>query len=155
MKRFLSISVVSLFYLAIVFGVISYMVIPNVKVLNEINNKQNISEEEKNKLVESINNKYDELENNIKESYSSRLKQIDEELISKNSEENKEFMTNGFSDTYYRLNTEIANLNKEKFEINKKQDTELNSNKAKRNTELRAINGQNSDSFFKKSKRLF
>ena len=37
MKRFLSISVVSLFYLAIVFGVISYMVIPNVKVLNEIN----------------------------------------------------------------------------------------------------------------------
>ena len=47
MKRFLSISVVSLFYLAIVFGVISYMVIPNVKVLNEINNKQNISEEEK------------------------------------------------------------------------------------------------------------
>lgn len=70
MKRFLSISVVILFYLAIVFGVISYMVIPNVKVLNEINNKQNISEEEKNKLVESINNKYDELENNIKESYS-------------------------------------------------------------------------------------
>lgn len=56
------------------FGVISYMVIPNVKVLNEINNKQNISEEEKNKLVESINNKYDELENNIKESYSDRLK---------------------------------------------------------------------------------
>lgn len=154
MKRFLSISVVSLFYLAIVFGVISYMVIPNVKVLNEINTKQNISEEEKNKLVESINNKYDELENNIKESYSSRLKQIDEELISKNSEENKEFMTNGFSDTYYRLNTEIANLNKEKFEINKKQDTELNSNKAKRNTELRAINGQNSDSFFKKSKSI-
>lgn len=154
MKRFLSISVVSLFYLAIVFGVISYMVIPNVKVLNEINSKQNISEEEKNKLVESINNKYDELENNIKESYSDRLKQIDEELISKNSEENKEFMTNGFSDTYYRLNTEIANLNKEKFEINKKQDTELNSNKAKRNTELRAISGQNSDSFFKKSKSI-
>ena len=154
MKRFLSISVVSLFYLAIVFGVISYMVIPNVKVLNEINNKQNISEEEKNKLVESINNKYDELENNIKESYSDRLKQIDEELISKNSEENKEFMTNGFSDTYYRLNTEIANLNKEKFEINKKQDTELNSNKAKRNTELKAISGQNSDSFLTKSRSI-
>lgn len=154
MKRFLSISVVSLIYLAILFGVISYMVIPNVKVLNEINSKQNISDEEKNKLVESINNKYDELENNIKESYSSRLKEIDEELISKNSEENKEFMTNGFSDTYYRLNTEIANLNKEKFEINKKQDTELNNNNAKRNTELRAISGQNSDSFFKKSKSI-
>lgn len=154
MKRFLSISVVSLIYLAILFGVISYMVIPNVKVLNEINSKQNISDEEKNELVESINNKYDELENNIKESYSSRLKEIDEELISKNSEENKEFMTNGFSDTYYRLNTEIANLNKEKFEINKKQDTELNSNKSKRNTELRAISGQNSDSFFKKSRSI-
>lgn len=154
MKRFLSISVVSLIYLAIVSGVISYMVIPNVKVLNEINNKQNISDEEKNKLVESINNKYDELENNIKESYSNRLKEIDEELISKNSEENKEFMTNGFSDTYYRLNTEIANLNKEKFEINKKQDTELNNNNAKRNTELRAISGQNSDSFFKKSRSI-
>lgn len=154
MKRFLSISIVSLVYLAIVFGVISYMVIPNVKVLNEINNKQNISEEEKNKLVESINNKYDELENNIKESYSDRLKQIDEELISKNSEENKEFMTNGFSDTYYRLNTEIANLNKEKFEINEKQDTELNSNNAKRNTELRAISGQNSDSFLTKSRSI-
>lgn len=154
MKRFLSISVVSLIYLAILFGVISYMVIPNVKVLNEINSKQNISDEEKNKLVESINNKYDELENNIKESYSSRLKEIDEELISKNSEENKEFMTNGFSDTYYRLNTEIANLNKEKFEINKKQDTELNSNKAKRSTELRAISGQNSDSFLTKSRSI-
>lgn len=154
MKRFLSISVVSLIYLAILFGVISYMVIPNVKVLNEINNKQNISDEEKNKLVESINNKYDELENNIKESYSSRLKEIDDELISKKSEENKEFMTNGFSDTYYRLNTEIANLNKEKFEINKKQDTELNSNKAKRNTELRAISGQNSDSFLTKSRSI-
>lgn len=154
MKRFLSISVVSLIYLAILFGVISYMVIPNVKVLNEINSKQNISDEEKNKLVESINNKYDELENNIKESYSSRLKEIDEELISKNSEENKEFMTNGFSDTYYRLNTEIANLNKEKFEINKKQDTELNNNNAKRNTELRAISGQNSDSFLTKSRSI-
>lgn len=154
MKRFLSISVVSLFYLAIVFGVISYMVIPNVKVLNEINNKQNISEEEKNKLVESINNKYDELENNIKESYSDRLKQIDEELISKNSEENKEFMTNGFSDTYYRLNTEISNLSKEKYEINEKQDTELNSNNAKRNTELKAISGQNSDSFLTKSRSI-
>lgn len=154
MKRFLSISVVSLIYLAILFGVISYMVIPNVKVLNEINSKQNISDEEKNKLVESINNKYDELENNIKESYSNRLKEIDEELISKNSEENKEFMTNGFSDTYYRLNTEIANLNKEKFEINKKQDTELNNNNAKRNTELRAISGQNSDSFLTKSKSV-
>lgn len=154
MKRFLSISVVSLFYLAIVFGVISYMVIPNVKVLNEINSKQNISEEEKNKLVESINNKYDELENNIKESYSDRLKQIDEELISKNSEENKEFMTNGFSDTYYRLNTEISNLSKEKYEINEKQDTELNSNNAKRNTELKAISGQNSDSFLTKSRSI-
>lgn len=154
MKRFLSISIVSLVYLAIVFGVISYMVIPNVKVLNEINSKQNISEEEKNKLVESINNKYDELENNIKESYSDRLKQIDEELISKNSEENEEFMTNGFSDTYYRLNTEIANLNKEKFEINEKQDTELNSNNAKRNTELRAISGQNIDSFLTKSRSI-
>ena len=154
MKRFLSISVVSLFYLAMVFGVISYMVIPNVKVLNEINSKQNISEEEKNKLVESINSKYDELENNIKESYSDRLKQIDEELISKNSEENKEFMTNGFSDTYYRLNTEIANLNKEKFEINEKQENELNSNNAKRNTELRAISGQNSDSFLTKSRSI-
>lgn len=154
MKRFLSISVVSLIYLTILFGVISYMVIPNVKVLNEINNKQNISDEEKNKLVESINNKYDELENNIKESYNTRLKEIDEELINKNSEENKEFMTNGFSDTYYRLNTEIANLNKEKFEINKKRDTELNSNKAKRNTELRAISGQNSDSFLTKSRSI-
>ena len=154
MKRFLSISVVSLFYLAIVFGVISYMIIPNVKVLNEINSKQKLSEEEKNKLVKSINNKYDELENNIKESYSDRLKQIDEELISKNSEENKEFMTNGFSDTYYRLNTEIANLNKEKFEINEKQDTELNSNNAKRNTELRAISGQNNDSFLTKSRSI-
>ena len=119
MKKSISIIVSVLMYGLIIFLSCYYVILPNVKTINETKKTRKLTSEEKSKLISEVNDKYLNLEKDINDKYQVKLDEIDKnyetiysnidtkyknleseiskKIIDVNVAKNKEFYRNGLS----------------------------------------------------------
>lgn len=151
----------------IIFSSVNYIIIPNVKHLNQIDDDKlttediiALREEINNKyqsLEQSIDNKYQSLEEDVNNKYSERKSEIQKQLNEKKALKNEEFFNGGFTEYYYTLQSEIdeledeirnieSNINKEIRNIESniyEEKEELNSQKQKELLDIELQNTNN------------
>lgn len=148
-------------YLIIVFASSYFILIPGVNQLKDANNVKELTYQEKTKLLDEINQKYNtmeeelqnkyapsiqeindkylNLENQIKEKYERQTGAIDVEIGTKSAEQNQEFFANQFSQRYYALQNEISALRDKKWDLDSKEREEIQSNNTLKEQELQRI----------------
>lgn len=143
---------------------VQFGIAPGIQVLNDSNIMKEFSNEEKTKLIDEINQKYilmeekvenkyvpsieeinlkySELEKQIKDKYKQKEKDINEKIRDKTTKQTQEFFKNQFSQKYYDLGDEIAELNNEKWEITLQKKEEISKNDELKANELKPINSK-------------
>ena len=161
MKKGLSITIITTIFMAIIFVSSYFIIIPNVKKLNEVNNIKELTNEEKTSLINDIKKKYDNLENGIDEKYATSTKEVETKydnlenqinekyntqisnietsINNKEHEQTNEFFKNQFSQKYYDLKSEISNLRSQQNDLRIKKNDEIFDNTQKEQQELREI----------------
>ena len=77
MKKSISIIVSVLMYGLIIFLSCYYVIVPNVKTINETKKTKELTSEEISKLISEVNDKYLNLEKDINDKYQVKLDEID------------------------------------------------------------------------------
>lgn len=161
MKKSVSISLVGIILAVVIFVSGYFIIFPGVKELNEISNIKELTFDEKTKLIDDVNKKYDNLEveidnkysgsindieskyknleNQIKEETKKKISELDEKINNKNVEQDNEFWKNQLSKKYYDLGTELSNLKEEKWDVEIKEREDISKNNTNKRQELEKI----------------
>ena len=167
MKKSISIIVSVLMYGLIIFLSRYYVILPNVKTINETKKSRKLTSEEKSKLITEVNDKYLNLEKDINDKYQVKLDEIDKnyetiysdidtkyknleseiskKIIDVNVAKNKEFYRNGLSKKFYELSDEWSNLQNEKGSLTSKKSEEKFETDRKKSSEKQSVNSNKSN----------
>lgn len=148
-------------YLAIIVASVTLLIVPGVSNLKKANDIKILTNEEKSKLVDEINQKYVPLEKEINdkyatsteeinakykkqeqeinEKYKEKEKTIDSELATKNAAQDKEFRSHAFSEKFYALGNEIDALRDEKTDLMFSKQDDIHNNDLAKDTEISNI----------------
>lgn len=167
MKKSISIIVSVLMYGLIIILSCYYVILPNVKTINETKKTRKLTSEEKSKLISEVNDKYLNLEKDINDKYQVKLDEIDKnyetiysnidtkyknleseiskKIIDVNVAKNKEFYRNGLSKKFYELSDEWSNLQNEKGSLTSKKSEEKFETDRKKSSEKQSVNSNKSN----------
>lgn len=110
------------------------------KKLESLNNKYNDKDNSINlkydPLISEVNDKYDNLIKETKLKFEDEKVSLNEELSTKKSETNKEFMKNGFSKKYYSLNDEVTSLQSKLNDLDKELSSEVSKLESNKKSEV-------------------
>lgn len=167
MKKSISIIVSVLMYGLIIFLSCYYVIVPNVKTINDTKKTKELTSEEISKLISEVNDKYLNLEKDINDKYQVKLDEIDKnyetiysdidtkyknleseiskKIINVNVAKNKEFYRNGLSKKFYELSDEWSNLQSEKGSLTSKKNEEEFETDRKKSSEKQSVNSNKSN----------
>ena len=154
-------------YGLIIFLSCYYVILPNVKTINETKKTRKLTSEEKSKLISEVNDKYLNLEKDINDKYQVKLDEIDKnyetiysnidtkyknleseiskKIIDVNVAKNKEFYRNGLSKKFYELSDEWSNLQNEKGSLTSKKSEEKFETDRKKSSEKQSVSSNKSN----------